>query len=180
MLNYWTFTIYGSGFSWFVFSAPFRVPKKEPIRGYAIVIMSSHNTNSIIGLGCSRFARRYYENRVCFLFLQLLRCFNSPGYLFPTYEFRRKFIRLPHSGIFGSKLVASSPKRIAGTCALRRLWVPRSPPWAFVYLTMNFVIDEKSIWFSIWFSIKELYDWFDVQSMIDFFYGFLTFFEKKT
>jgi hypothetical protein len=80
------------------------------------------------GLGCSRFARRYYGNRVCFLFLRLLRCFNSPGCLFPTYEFCRKFLRLPYSGIFGSKLVASSPKRIAGICALHRLWVPRSPP----------------------------------------------------
>jgi hypothetical protein len=39
------------------------------------------------GLGCSRFARRYYGNRFCFLFLQLLRCFNSPGCLYPTYEF---------------------------------------------------------------------------------------------
>ena len=34
------------------------------------------------GLGCSRFARRYSGNRVCFLFLWLLRCFNSPGSLF--------------------------------------------------------------------------------------------------
>ena len=80
------------------------------------------------GLGCSRFARRYYGNRVCFLFLQLLRCFNSLGCLFPTYEFCWKFMRLPYSGIFGSKLVASSPKHIAGICALHRLWVPRSPP----------------------------------------------------
>ena len=39
------------------------------------------------GLGWSRFARRYYGNRVCFLFLQLLRCFNSLGCLYPTYEF---------------------------------------------------------------------------------------------
>lgn len=38
------------------------------------------------GLGLSRFARRYYGNRFCFLFLQLLRCFNSLGLLFPSYE----------------------------------------------------------------------------------------------
>lgn len=35
-----------------------------------------------IGLGSSHFARRYYGNRVCFLFLQVLRCFSS--------------LRLPH------------------------------------------------------------------------------------
>ena len=37
-------------------------------------------------------------------------------------------MRLPYSGIFGSMLVPNSPKRIAGLCALHRLWVPRSPP----------------------------------------------------
>ncbi len=89
-----------------------------------------------IGLGCSRFARRYYGNRVCFLFLRLLRCFNSPGYLFPHYEFCRKYKWLPYSGIFGSKLASSSSKRIAGTRALHRLCVPRSPPFALSHLTL--------------------------------------------
>ena len=32
-----------------------------------------------IGLGCSRFARRYSGNHYCFLFLRVLRCFSSPG-----------------------------------------------------------------------------------------------------
>ena len=32
-----------------------------------------------LGLGCSRFARRYSGNRICFLFLRVLRCFSSPG-----------------------------------------------------------------------------------------------------
>ena len=31
------------------------------------------------GLGCSHFARRYFENHFCFLFLRVLRCFSSPG-----------------------------------------------------------------------------------------------------
>ncbi len=98
--------------------------------------MSSLNTDSKrIGLGCSRFARRYSGNRFCFLFLRLLRCFNSPGCLFPNYEFYRKFKWLPYSGISGSKLVASSPERFAGICALLRLWVPRSPPFALSHLT---------------------------------------------
>ena len=33
------------------------------------------------GLGSFHFARRYFENRVFFLFLRLLRCFSSPGAL---------------------------------------------------------------------------------------------------
>ncbi len=31
------------------------------------------------GLGCSDFARRYFRNRGCFLFLRVLRWFTSPG-----------------------------------------------------------------------------------------------------
>ena len=33
------------------------------------------------GLGSSHFARRYFGNRVFFLFLRVLRCFSSPGSL---------------------------------------------------------------------------------------------------
>ncbi|CAN4128552.1 unnamed protein product [Withania somnifera] len=36
---------------------------------------------------CSHFARRYYGNRFCFLFLWLLRCFSSPGCLLPAHGF---------------------------------------------------------------------------------------------
>ncbi len=32
-----------------------------------------------LGLASSAFARRYLRNRVCFLFLRLLRCFSSAG-----------------------------------------------------------------------------------------------------
>ena len=44
----------------------------------------SHHT----GLGCSRFARRYSGNHCCFLFLEVLRCFSSPGCLYRPYVFR--------------------------------------------------------------------------------------------
>lgn len=33
-------------------------------------------------------------------------------------------------------LVTNSPKRIAGICAFHRLYVPRSPPSAFLFLTL--------------------------------------------
>ena len=39
------------------------------------------------GLGCSDFARHYYRNRGCFLFLQVLRWFTSLGSLAPAYGF---------------------------------------------------------------------------------------------
>jgi hypothetical protein len=40
------------------------------------------------GLGWSPFARRYSGSRFCFLFLGVLRCFNSPGSLYRSYVFR--------------------------------------------------------------------------------------------
>ena len=40
-----------------------------------------------IGLGCSEFARHYYRNHCCFLFLQVLRWFTSLGSLVPDYVF---------------------------------------------------------------------------------------------
>ena len=39
------------------------------------------------GLGSSHFARRYFGNRVFFLFLGVLRCFSSPGLASYTYLF---------------------------------------------------------------------------------------------
>ena len=43
--------------------------------------LCSHN-----GLGSSHFARRYFGNHFCFLFLRLLRCFSSPGSLRMTMD----------------------------------------------------------------------------------------------
>jgi hypothetical protein len=43
-----------------------------------------------IGLGCSEFARHYYRNHGCFLFLRVLRWFTSPGSLDePMYSVHR-------------------------------------------------------------------------------------------
>ena len=33
---------------------------------------------TVAGLGCSPFARHYWGNHCCFLFLGVLRCFSSP------------------------------------------------------------------------------------------------------
>ena len=91
------------------------------------------------GLGCFLFARRYWGNRFCFLFLQLLRCFSSLGWLVPTYEFSRSYWGFSHSDIFGSLLVSSSPKRFVGNYVLLRLCVPRYPPLALSSLTCYFL-----------------------------------------
>ncbi len=50
------------------------------------------------GLGCSHFARRYYGNRVFFLFLQLLRCFNSLRSLVLSYFIQTAMFRVAPFG----------------------------------------------------------------------------------
>jgi hypothetical protein len=95
-------------------------------------------TVKTIGLGSSRFARRYWGNRVFFLFLQLLRCFSSLRSLVLVYGFNQPCLGLPHSDIFGSMLASSSPKRFAGNRVLLRLCVPRYPPLALCSLTTKF------------------------------------------
>ena len=42
-------------------------------------------------MGYSRFARRYSGSHVCFLFLRVLRCFNSPGSLYRCYVFTPEY-----------------------------------------------------------------------------------------
>src|SRR5918995_5661994 len=94
------------------------------------------------GLGCSAFARRYWRNHCCFLFLQVLRWFTSLRCLPPAYVFSRGSSGmsqrgLPHSGIFGSKPVCGSPKLFAAYHALHRLLAPRHSPCALSSLTIR-------------------------------------------
>ena len=71
----------------------------------------------------------------CFLFLRLLRCFSSPGYLLMSYAFTHGSIHItvwgfPHSEICGSSVVCTLPQLIAACRVLLRLSVPRHPPCA--------------------------------------------------
>ena len=91
-------------------------------------------TETLTGLGCSRFARHYSGNHYCFLFLQVLRCFSSPGWPpSPMYSVTVTGLQpagLSHSEIPGSMAVSASPWLIAGYHVLHRLLVPRHPPYA--------------------------------------------------
>ena len=49
-------------------------------------------------------------------------------------------IGLPHSDIFGSTLVCSSPKLFAAYHVLLRLQKPRHPPYALILLIVLFVL----------------------------------------
>ena len=92
------------------------------------------------GLGSSHFARRYFENRCFFLLLRVLRCFSSPRSLLNTYGFSIGWLHItaagfPHSDICGSMDICSLPQLFAAYHVLRRLLVPRHPPYALIHLT---------------------------------------------
>src|SRR5436190_21058875 len=94
------------------------------------------------GLGYSAFARRYWRNHYCFLFLGVLRWFTSPRCPPPAYGFSRGSPGItqegfPHSDIPGSKLVCSSPRLIAAYRVLHRLLAPRHSPYALSSLTTS-------------------------------------------
>ena len=103
--------------------------------------MTPERTRS--GLGSFHFARRYFGNRVFFLFLALLRCFSSGGSLdVPILNFSTTYLSMnpgefPHSEISGSMLICSSPKLIAAYHVFHRLPVPRHSPCALVRLTIS-------------------------------------------
>jgi hypothetical protein len=101
----------------------------------------------IFGLGWSHFARRYFENRVCFLFLRVLRCFSSPRLLLlPMYSVIN-FTELPVMGFPIQKspdqsLFSSSPKLIAASHVFHRHSAPRHPPFALSSLA---IINHKKL-----------------------------------
>ena len=83
------------------------------------------------GLGCSPFARHYWGNHFCFLFLRVLRCFSSPGWPYVLLRnIRHKTDGLSHSGACGSIRICQSPQIFAACHALLRLREPRHPPYA--------------------------------------------------
>ena len=84
------------------------------------------------GLGSSPFARHYWGNHCCFLFLRVLRCFSSPGSPIRRGA-GRKAGGLPHSDTCGSRAGCASPQIFAASHVLRRLLEPRHPPCALAY-----------------------------------------------
>ena len=75
------------------------------------------------------------QSLIYFLFQRVLRCFTSPRWFLPDYEFIRRCSgitrnRLPHSEIPGSKDVCSSPGLIAAYHVLHHLPTPRHSPYA--------------------------------------------------
>ena len=121
------------------------------------------------GLACSLFARRYLGNHSYFLFLQLLRCFNSLGFLLLMLQqcYRITGNGFPHSDTPGSLSVFDSPRLFADFCVLLRLQVPRHPPYAL----SNLIFFPYSLeLFSLYLSFSNVFRFSDLLS----YYLFLT------
>jgi hypothetical protein len=74
-----------------------------------VVVLQPLLCLNITGLGSSAFARHYLRNHFYFLLLWVLRCFSSPRS--PTYTGMTQLhcAGLPHSEIYGSIDICSSP-----------------------------------------------------------------------
>ena len=129
----------------FTFSdGPFQTTSSTPFLCNSMLSVLQPQEASLLVWAMSRFARRYSGNRVCFLFLRVLRCFSSPGLPSMPYVFRQRYCSItnsgfPHSEISGSKLTYSSPKHIGVSPVLHRLLVPRHPPCALSNLTVRLI-----------------------------------------
>ena len=99
------------------------------------------------GLGSSPFARHYWGNHCCFLFLRVLRCFSSPRLPHRTRgDDGLMAAGLSHSDIRGSQAVCAYPRLFAAYHVLLRLREPRHPPCAlalfFLILHLPYVNTE--------------------------------------
>ena len=97
-------------------------------------IYNAHGLSRIFGLSSSLFARRYWGNNCCPLFLRVLRCFSSPrSPLLPMHSAIDIRILLligcPIQRSPDLHLFSGSPKLIAASHVFHRLLTPRHPPY---------------------------------------------------
>ena len=94
------------------------------------------------GLGCSQFARRYFGNHGCFLFLRVLRCFSSPRSPLLPMDSAIDIPELPGMGSpiqrsSAQCLFSGSPKLIAANRVFHHHPAPRHPSSALSSLAIN-------------------------------------------
>ena len=108
----------------------------------------------MIGLGCSHFARHYFGNRFCFLFLRVLRCFSSPRLtLMPMYSAADIPILIgmgsPIQRSPAQSLFSGSPELIAASHVFHHQLAPRHPPFALNSLVILIVTYANTFSFMV-------------------------------
>lgn len=111
------------------------LPEKAPIKPHDPDHATLSGLSRMIGLGCFPFARRYLENRFCFLLLRVLRCFSSPRSPPGPMNSVQDVTGLTVTGFPIQKspdqsLLGSSPRLIAACRVFHRRLAPRHPPSA--------------------------------------------------
>ena len=119
---YGTVTLYGSSF------------QTIPVHNYSIIeVLQPQSSRNSTGLDSSAFARHYLRNHYCFLFLQVLRCFSSPGWLYKhVFNMLSCLIRIP------SDQRSCAPPRsisllVASFVASKSLGIPCIPLFCFSF-----------------------------------------------
>ena len=119
-----------------------------------VVLRSVPQTHYRSGLGCSDFARHYFRNRFCFLFLRVLRCFSSPG-----------SPRIPMDSVYDIAILLAMSSLIRISTDLRIF----APPRSFSQLVTSFFgamyqgilrmlfVAWSSLFFLLVFSTKKFY-----------------------
>ena len=119
-----------------------RLSKRLPL--YTLYVMSVRNPPIARGLAFSPFARRYLGNRCFFLFLRVLRCFSSPGFLLIDY-----FIHLWISTHYRRCVSTFGNLRVIGylllTAAYRSLSRPSSAPSAKASALCSLLLDHNCL-----------------------------------
>ena len=110
----------------FNFPAPLQI---GPIKSLYPDATTPAGFNVAIGLGCSRFARRYSGYHGCFIFLEVLRWFTSLSCPLPAYFIQREMIRYYPDRVapFGDPRIKACLRL---TVAFRSLPRPSSAPHA--------------------------------------------------
>jgi hypothetical protein len=137
-LTYRTVTFYGAPFQ--TLRRPNGLVTSRRLRNTVRSNPTTPNTQRfrawhVFGLGSFHFARRYFGNHGCFLFLRVLRCFSSPRSPHPPMYSADDAPGLAGAGCPIQKspdqsLFSSSPKLIAAYHVFHRLLAPRHPPTA--------------------------------------------------
>lgn len=119
---YGTITLYGSDFQ----QIPVRVI-------YIIEVLQPQSSRNSTGLDFSAFARHYLRNHYCFLFLQVLRCFSSPGWLYKhVFNMLSCLIRIPPDQRSCAPPQSVSPL-VASFVASKSLGIPCIPFFYFSF-----------------------------------------------
>lgn len=96
-----------------------------------IEVLQPQSSRNSTGLDSSAFARHYLRNHYCFLFLRVLRCFSSPGWLYKhVFNMLSCLIRIPPDQRSCAPPRSISPL-VASFVASKSLGIPCIPLFCF-------------------------------------------------